>query len=268
MKDFYKYPRTAHLEGSLLQQGDEDLERIPFADIKGHNIVVEEKLDGANSAISFRSEKEMSLQSRGHTLRGGPRERHFTVMKAWAPCHQAAFWDVLGDRFIMYGEWMQGKHTEFYDALPHYFMEFDVFDKQSETFLSTPLRHEMLQELPVVSVPVLWSGIAADYDHLMSLVGTSLYKTADWELALELAAEAVSYDPEAAKRETDMSRMAEGLYIKVEEDGQVVERLKFVRPGFMQVILDSETHWMDRPLIENQLAPGVDIWSPTVTADK
>lgn len=268
MRDFYKYPRTLHLEGSLLQQGDEDLEQIRFADIKGRNIVVEEKIDGANSAVSFRSEQEMLLQSRGHVLRGGPRERHFTIFKSWAPCHQADFWQVLGTRYIMYGEWMQGKHTEFYDALPHYFMEFDIFDKETETFLSTPRRQEMLAGLPVVSVPVLWAGPATDYDHLIGMVGTSLYKTEDWELALELAAEAVKYEFEKAKKETDMSRLSEGLYIKVEEDGQVTQRLKFVRHGFMQAILDSDGHWMDRPLIENQLAPGVDIWGPTVMPSK
>ncbi len=49
----HKYPRTPHLEGSRLQPGDEDLDAAPFAKICGRHVVVEEKLDGANAAVSF-----------------------------------------------------------------------------------------------------------------------------------------------------------------------------------------------------------------------
>ena len=72
-----KYPRTQHIEGSKLQKGDEDLSQISFKKIKGKYIVIEEKVDGANSAISFNKDKELLLQSRGHFLTGGYRERHY-----------------------------------------------------------------------------------------------------------------------------------------------------------------------------------------------
>lgn len=62
-----KYPRTPHVEGSRLQPGDEDLRQIPFSTILGRNLVVEEKCDGANSAISFDPNGELLLQSRGTT---------------------------------------------------------------------------------------------------------------------------------------------------------------------------------------------------------
>ena len=48
-----KYPRTPHLEGSRLQPGDEDLSQVPFSYIKGKHLVVEEKIDGANTAVSL-----------------------------------------------------------------------------------------------------------------------------------------------------------------------------------------------------------------------
>lgn len=48
-----KYPRTPHIQGSRLQPGDEDLHQRPFSDIAGHHVVLEEKIDGANSAVSF-----------------------------------------------------------------------------------------------------------------------------------------------------------------------------------------------------------------------
>ena len=86
-----KYPRTPHLEGSRLQPGDEDLSQVPFSYIKGKHLVVEEKIDGANSAISFSEDGELLLQSRGHYLTGGYRERHYNLMKQWANIHQDAF---------------------------------------------------------------------------------------------------------------------------------------------------------------------------------
>ena len=71
-----KYPRTPHLEGSRLQPGDEDLSQVSFSYIRGKYLVVEEKVDGANSGISFGKDGTLLLQSRGHYLTGGYRERH------------------------------------------------------------------------------------------------------------------------------------------------------------------------------------------------
>ena len=45
----------------------------------------------------------------------------------------------------------------------------------------------------------------------------------------------------------------EGLYLKVEESGQVAARLKYVRASFSQCVDVSETHWLDRPIVPNQL---------------
>ena len=75
----HKYPRTNHLEGSRLQPGDEDLSSVPIADLAGQHVVVEEKVDGGNAGISFDGDGRLYLQSRGHFLDGGPRERHFSA---------------------------------------------------------------------------------------------------------------------------------------------------------------------------------------------
>ena len=83
MSDIIKYPRTPHIEGSRLQKGDEDLSQIPFNVIKDKYIVIEEKVDGANTGISFKN-GELLLQSRGHFLTGGYRERHYNLFKQWA----------------------------------------------------------------------------------------------------------------------------------------------------------------------------------------
>lgn len=138
--ELIKYPRTPHLEGSRLQPGDEDLSQIPFSTIQGRPVVVEEKIDGANSALSFDRGGQMFLQSRGHYLTGGWRERHYDLLKQWAGTHRDAFFRVLDCRYILYGEWMYAKHTVYYDRLPHYFLEFDVLDRETGYFLDTPSR--------------------------------------------------------------------------------------------------------------------------------
>ena len=132
MEQIRKYPRTHHIEGSRLQPGDEDLDSVPFSAIANRYVVVEEKVDGANAAISFSSDGQMRLQSRGHYLTGGEREKHFNLFKQWAYSHAAAFWQVLGIRYVLYGEWLYAKHTVFYDYLPHYFLEYDLLDIEQD----------------------------------------------------------------------------------------------------------------------------------------
>lgn len=249
-----KYPRTPHLEGSRLQEGDEDLSQVRFSEIAGRHLAVEEKCDGANSGISFSDSGELLLQSRGHYLTGGYRERHFNLMKQWANVHRDAFYRVLGNRYIMYGEWMYAKHTVFYDALPHYFLEFDIFDKEKEIFLDTPSRRELTARMPVVSVPVL-AQKAFDYkEELLALLGESNYITGEHRKHLCQVSEELGLDAGRQCAETENSMMMEGLYIKVEEGGQVAMRLKYVRAAFLQCISLSDTHWLERPIIPNGLA--------------
>ena len=52
----------------------------------------------------------------------------------------------------------------------------------------------------------------------------------------------------------------EGLYIKVEEDGAVVTRYKFIRADFLATVLQSGSHWLDRPIMPNGLREGTDIY--------
>jgi hypothetical protein len=253
-----KYPRTPHVAGSRLQPGDHDVAAVPFREIAGRYLVVEEKLDGANAGISFTSGGELRLQSRGHFLTGGPRERRFGPFKAWAASVRRQLWPRLRDRYVLYGEWLYTEHTMFYDALPHYFCEFDVLDTRDGTFLSTQRRRELLDGTPVVPVPVLHTGPLRHLSELTALAGPSTCRTPRWRDALRQAALACGADPGRVEAETDGSEHMEGLCIKVEEDGRTVGRLKWVRPSFLTAIVDSGSHWQDRPLVANGLAdPGV-----------
>ena len=253
-----KYPRTPHLEGSRLQKGDEDLRQRPFSDIAGKHVVLEEKIDGANSAVSFTEDGELRLQSRGHFLTGGYRERHYDLMKQWGAVHRDRLYRVLGHRYIMYGEWMYAKHSIYYDQLPHYFMEFDVLDRVTGKFLDTPSRHELLQGLPIGSVPVLAEGIFRKKEDLLAYLGNSRYITENHIEHLREDAGRMGLDADRICRETDASRLMEGIYIKVEDNGEVVDRMKYVRATFLQTVEESSQPWLDRPIVPNRITRAIE----------
>lgn len=262
--EILKYPRTPHLRGSRLQVGDQ-ADTVAYEALAGRRIVVEEKLDGANTALSFGGDGSLLLQSRGHYLQidqMGGRERQFNAYKQWAKAHESALMALLDDRFILYGEWLYAKHSLYYDALPHWFCEFDVWDRSTRQFLDTPRRHALLADVPVVSVPVLYSGVAPKrVQDLLALLAPSLARSAQWRAVFEDQVLRQQLDLPLAWKQTDGSDLAEGLYIKVEENGQTVARYKFVRSDFVQTILDSGSHHSERPIVANGLRAGVDIFA-------
>jgi len=71
---------------------------------------------------------------------------------------------------------------------------------------------------------------------------------------LRTAAVKLGLDPERSCKDTELSGMIEGLYIKVEETGHVADRMKYVRAAFLQCVDFSDKHWIDKPIIPNQLA--------------
>ncbi|HEX8113871.1 MAG TPA: RNA ligase family protein [Kofleriaceae bacterium] len=262
MTEIHKYPRTRHLEGSRLQPGDADLDQVPLDALRGRYCVVEEKLDGANAGISLDADRRLRLQSRGHVLIGGAREKHWDLFKRWARAHATALGERATGGLTIFGEWLYAKHTIFYDQLPHYFLEFDIRDATG-AFWSTERRLAHLAGSPIVSVPVLWHGVVTDPRRLPELVGHALYKSPRWRERLRQAATDANVDPDRTALETDPEPTAEGLYIKVEDRAQgiVVDRYKWLRASFLSAVLDSGSHWLARPIVANQLADGVDLFA-------
>ena len=259
-----KYPRTSHVRGSRFQHGDFDMEAVDFDGIKSsmnadQYFVVEEKIDGANSGISF-PDGRLTLQSRGHYLTGGPREKHFNMFKQWSACHEEALFCVTGERYVIYGEWMAAKHTVYYDALPHYFMEFDIYDQQESAFLSTKARRALIEGAGageiVHSVLVLHTGNVEGIADLKKMIVGSHFKTPQWREHLLDAATLAGVSNIDVVSHTDKSDLMEGLYIKVETDEHTVGRYKYVRESFTNSILEQDEHWLNRPIIKNGLLPG------------
>jgi len=250
-----KYPRTIHVEGSCLQFGDPK-KKVPLRQLKGLHVVIEEKMDGSNSAVSLSPYGELCLQSRGHYLVGGRRETQFDMLKSMMHPIRSRLASVLGSRYVMFGEWLYARHTIFYDRLPSAFMEFDVYDRTEDCYLDTSSREVLLKPVrdAVVPVQVLFDGSMPGADKLTALVGPSSFASSDAETRRQNFLNACAATKCVAKKEeqaTDLTGLMEGLYIKVEEKGSVTRRYKFVRDGFMQAVMDSNSHWMSRPTVRN-----------------
>jgi hypothetical protein len=259
--EIIKYPRTQHVEGSRLQQGDEDLEQVPLRSLLGKKLVIEEKEDGANTGISFDCDGKLHLQSRGHFLQGGPRETQFTLFKQWANTFADDWQAALGDQYIAYGEWLQKKHSVYYDALPHYWLEFDVFDKRGGVFLDTAGRDRVLAGLSYSRVTVLWEGTWTAGMRFEDFIRPSRFKTAGWRERLRQTSDRLGFDWNVVWKHTDHSDLSEGVYIKWEEDGEVKGRYKFVRPDFVSLIVANDEHHENLPPVPNLLAEGVDLFT-------
>ncbi len=241
MSDTIKFPKTPRLMHVMA----EDLEHW-----RRYAAIVEEKVDGANVGIWFDGGGSLKLQSRGHVLQGGASERQFAPFHGWAAERHDALEGALSIRYVLYGEWCFAKNKSYYDALPDWFIGYDVLDRESDTFLATPARDAILAACRVAIAPRLWSGTFGKAPAFGSFLGPSRLKTAHWrEALLREATRAGVKDPMA---ETDDSDWMEGVYIRIEDDSSIVGRMKLHRDGYEKV---SSENWRRLPLIHNTRRP-------------
>ncbi len=245
-----KLPRTLHIEGSRLPNGKTDPEAIQFDKLKGQFLVIEEKVDGTGVSISLDNHFNLEINHRGSPAVG----KEFHHLHNWAEKHWEDLLDILGERYILFGEWMQSKHTIFYDKLPHKFLESDIYDKERNIWLSTNARNDLLKQAKFIKrVPVIAAFKPTSLSQITQLVGKSQYQTPNWQESLKVKAQMFGSPIDKVLKETDQSGLMEGLYIKHEDDLQVVGRYKYVRHEFLQSILDSGTHLRDRLPVFNGL---------------
>ena len=245
-----KLPRTLHIEGSRVPKGTSDPEAIEFNKLKGQFLVVEEKVDGSGVSIFLDNHLNLQVWHRGNPAIG----KEYWQLHEWAESHWEDLLFLLGERYILFGEWMYNKHAIFYDQLPHFFLESDIFDKDQEIWLSTSARNNLLRGHNYINrVPVIAAFKPSSLGQLTNLVGKSKYQSETWKKALETKCHLSGAGLTKTLEETDSSGLMEGLYIKQEDDLQVVNRYKFIRYEFLQSILTSGTHLRDRVLLSNGL---------------
>jgi ATP-dependent RNA circularization protein (DNA/RNA ligase family) len=75
-----------------------------------HDVWIEEKLDGANLGISFDREGRVFVQNRG-TYLDLPATGQWKKLETWLDLRINVLFDVLSDRYILFGEWCYAQHS-------------------------------------------------------------------------------------------------------------------------------------------------------------
>lgn len=224
MTEFYRFPHTPHLFwlASGVPRDDKVLSAAEAADLLAHEVVVEEKLDGANLGISVGEDGRLLTQNRGQYLES-PFLGQFSRLDQWLKVHENNLFDALGTRLIVYGEWCAARHSITYRRLPDWWLLFDVYDKQEGRFWSTQRRNDLASELGIAHVPKLFAGsstVTVLADYLNS--ARSCYRDGAME----------------------------GVVVRHEDDNWLLGRAKLVRADFTQSI---DLHWRKKPLEWNRL---------------
>ena len=222
-----KFPRTRHLYGvgsvgrdDLLMSAD-DVK--PFHD---NYVTIEEKIDGANLGISFDQSYQVIFKNRGKLINSSSGTQ-WSRLELWYDTHKTELFELLSDRYSLYGEWMVARHGISYTALPDYFIAFDLYDKRTCRFLGITARDLLLSKTSISVVKTLSAKVHPTKDDILSLLATKSFYT----------------------KET-----IEGLYLRIDsEDGMWLnQRAKIVNAEFLEGI--EEGHWASRVMEKNLLA--------------
>lgn len=153
-----KYPRSFHLPWS--PGGTRDDKRMAsVAGLIGVEIVVTEKLDGSNMALT-----RDALFARSHS--GPPSHPSF----AWAKALQARIGGQIEPRVTLFGEYCYAVHSIVYGELPGYFFLFGVRDDVSGAWWEWDLVTAQASLLGLPAAPELFRGVVESESVLERLV--------------------------------------------------------------------------------------------------
>lgn len=146
MTQYFKYPRTYHVEWSPgLQNDDKRQEDYSVLQNNPTGIVVSIKMDGENTNMYSDKIHARSIDSKDHP------SRHY-VKGLWGGIKH-----LIPNGWRICGENMYAKHSIHYEDLESYFYVFSVWD-DTNTCLDYGTTLEMCKELGLVHVPVIYEG--------------------------------------------------------------------------------------------------------------
>jgi hypothetical protein len=221
---FHKFPHTPHLlwRGEGMPRDDKVLKPAEVTEFLSGEVVVEEKVDGANLGLSLGPDGRVRAQSRGNYLAPGRSHAQWSPLWPWIAAHREDLEEGLRSGLMLFGEWCYARHTVPYDVLPDWFLGFDIYEIVTRRFWSTNRRNEWLHERGLTTIPEVKRGRVL-LKQISTLLGTSI----------------VGHVP------------MEGIYLRREQGGWLQMRAKVVSAIFKQQI---EEHWTRRAVVPNQLA--------------
>jgi hypothetical protein len=223
-ESFHKFPHTPHLVwfGNGSPRDDKVLKPAEVTEFLSGEVIVEEKVDGANLGLSLGPDGRVRAQSRGNYLASGRSHAQWNPLWPWLAERRAILENGLSGGLMLFGEWCYARHTVPYDALPDWFLGFDIFEPGSRRFWPVDRRNAWLHECGLASVPEVKRG-RIQLKQVTPLLATS----------------AVGHIP------------MEGIYLRRDNSEGLQSRAKVVSAAFKQQI---EEHWTRRSVVPNHLA--------------
>lgn len=188
----------------------------------GEEVVVEEKLDGANLGFSLSAEGTLLAQNRGQYLTE-PYSGQFARLPMWLAQRGNTLRTLLRPAHIFFGEWCAARHSLAYTSLPDWFLLFDVYDCKVARFWSTTRRNLLASQADLKTVPQIFRG-RTSLSHLEQCITTEHSRYSDGAM--------------------------EGVVVRHESVLWCETRAKLVRPDFTQAI---DTHWRKRSIAWNRV---------------
>lgn len=139
----------------------------------GSEVVVEEKLDGANVMVwvDDRGQPQVSLRSGpGSADRAG----QLGPLRAWATGHGDGLRGLLDGGRVLYGEWLLLSHTVSYQRLPDYLVALDLWDRQWG-WVPVDVRSDACGRAALTTPPELWRGVPGSAEQLEALLGPAAW---------------------------------------------------------------------------------------------
>lgn len=224
MSEFFRFPHTPHI--AWLAPGaprdDKVLSPEEAQKLLAGEVVIEEKLDGANLGFFIGPDGTLRAQNRGQYLLP-PFTGQFAQLGRWMDAHQDRLFDALTESLMVFGEWCAARHSLDYDRLPDWWLMFDVYDLEAGRFWSTARRDELAETLGVSVVPCLYRG------------RITLAQMTDWTFGVA-----------SCFRQGN----AEGVIVRNQNAMWLDKRAKLVRPDFTQSIAQ---HWRHRHIAWNRI---------------
>ncbi|CAM9835639.1 unnamed protein product [Discosporangium mesarthrocarpum] len=225
---FVKFPRTLHLfdTGGYAVSRDDlvlDIGEASNLFFSGDDIVVQEKLDGANLGIWLDGKCQVMCQNRAHLI-SSKSAGQFKSLGVWIERHRRELCNILQPRrHVLFGEWLYARHSVEYTKLPGYFLAVDLYDRHAGRFVSSRVLQEVLHGTTIPRVPTIHTGSLAGINDVRALLET---------------------------HSRFGEGFVEGVYLRKESVDWLLARSKSVRPDFLRSIYEGN-HWSRGPLVKN-----------------
>lgn len=213
-----KYNRTFHFPFSKGATNDDKI-IDSFDKLINVPIVITEKIDGSNTSLEHEG-----CFARTHS--GPPTHPSFDGLKQL----HATVKHKIPKGIQLFGEWCYALHSIAYDALPGYFLLFNVRYTENNKWASWEEVEMWANEIEVPTVPVLFKGAINSEDNLQKIIKSFMIE------------------------KSECGGIKEGVVARIQnefDDNDFATCVaKFVRENHVQ----TSTHWKDQEIIRNKLA--------------